>query len=75
MSAVARRVRDQALKLPDEERAEIAADLLASLAPPDARSDAEWIAEIEKRARAAVAGERGVDWDEARRQIEARLRR
>jgi putative addiction module component (TIGR02574 family) len=75
MGAASQRVRDEALSLSEDERAELAADLLASLAPPDPRSEQAWIAEIERRARAALAGEPGVPWDEARRQIEERLKR
>lgn len=33
----------------------------------------DWIAEIERRARAAAAGEPGVSWEETRATIERRL--
>lgn len=69
------RLRTEALQLSDEARAELAVDLLASLVPPDLRSEGEWIAEVERRARAALGGEPGVSWDEARRQVEERLHR
>ena len=74
MSGHAKRLLDEALSLPDEERADLAAELLASLTPPDRRTSAEWVAEVERRGRAALTGEAGVAWDEARRQIENRLR-
>jgi hypothetical protein len=50
--------------------------LLASLDPdvPGGRDrEADWIAEIERRARAAIAGRPGVSWPEARAQILDRL--
>jgi putative addiction module component (TIGR02574 family) len=67
-----------ALELPEEERAELALGLLDSLEPPSPsgnRSDEEWLAEIERRARAALAGEPGIPWDEARNIVEQHLRR
>lgn len=65
-----------ALKLPDEERAELVVELLDSLPPTEpgqARSDAEWLAEIERRARAAQTGTVGVSWGKARKQVLDRL--
>lgn len=67
----------EALKLPPEERARIVAELLATLEPDVPgirRSDDEWIREIERRARAAVAGSSSLSWAEAREQAERRLR-
>lgn len=48
-------------------------DDVASPTPDEARSDAEWVAEIERRARRALAGEPGVSWAEARKQLERRF--
>jgi putative addiction module component (TIGR02574 family) len=65
-----------ALQLPDQQRAELVVELLDSLPPADpsqARSDAQWLAEIERRARAAQAGATGVSWEEARKQVLDRL--
>lgn len=65
-----------ALQLPDHERAELVAELLDSLPPAEPgqeRSDAQWLAEIERRARAAQAGAPGVPWEEARKQVVDRL--
>jgi hypothetical protein len=39
-----------------------------------AAGDAVWLAEVERRARAAIAGEPGVPWDTAKAMIERRLR-
>ena len=65
-----------ALKLPPGERAHLVAALLASLeldVPGEARSADEWVAEIERRARAAIAGAPGLDPAEARARREALL--
>jgi putative addiction module component (TIGR02574 family) len=70
------RLLDEARKLSADERARIVAELLTTLepdAPGQRRSDAEWIQEIERRARAALTGAPGVPWSEARDQIKSRL--
>jgi len=33
----------------------------------------DWLAEIERRARAAIAGEPGLSWEEVRAEVERRL--
>ena len=66
----------QALQLPEAERAHLAADLLATLdpdVPSEGRSESEWIAEVERRARVATAGEPGLTWPEAKLQIQRGL--
>ena len=66
------------LQLPEEQRAKLAMELLDSLEPAistQSRSEADWLAEIERRARAAQAGEAGVSWDEVRAKITNRLAR
>jgi len=69
----------EALALPLEERADVAAELLASLdgAEPDvADVEAAWAAEIETRARRVLAGDSsGVPWEDVRRRAEADLRK
>ena len=70
------RVLGEALKLGADERARVAAELLATLEPDipsQRRTETEWIQEVERRARAAVAGTPGLSWTEARTQIERRL--
>ena len=69
----------EALALPLDERADVAAELLASLddaaAERPADVEAAWAAEIERRARRALAEESGgVAWDDVRRRAEAELR-
>ena len=76
MASIADRLLDEALKLTPDERARIVAELLATLEPDlpgQRRSDEEWIHEIERRARVAVAGSPGVPWTQARDQIRSRL--
>ena len=54
MASSADRVLGEALKLEPDERARIAAELLATLEPDlpsQQRSEAEWVQEIERRAR------------------------
>jgi hypothetical protein len=41
--------------------------------PAEARSEAEWLAEIERRARAAEAARPGIPWETARAEILRRL--
>ncbi|HEV3074922.1 MAG TPA: addiction module protein [Thermoanaerobaculia bacterium] len=68
----------EVLKLPAEERADVAAELLASLeSVPAAEAEEierEWGAEIERRARRVLAGESpGVSWEEVKRSVRSRL--
>lgn len=75
MASSVDRLLGEALKLTPEERARIVAELLATLEPDlpsQRRSDEDWIKEIERRARAAMAGGPGVLWTEARDQIRSR---
>ncbi len=65
-----------ALQVPDQQRAELVVELLDSLPtaePGQERSDAQWLVEIERRARAAQAGAAGISWEEARTQVLDRL--
>jgi hypothetical protein len=64
----------EAMSLPDEERADIAAELLASLDDAAVEDPAVarelWTREIERRARLVVAGEDdGQDWNDLRTRI------
>ncbi len=69
----------EALSLPIDQRADVAAELLASLDDADSEDagevEAAWAAEIERRARRVMAGESaGTAWEDVRRQGEAALR-
>jgi len=71
MGTQAEQVLKDALRLSLDDRAEVAAELLASLdEPADEGVEAAWAAEIERRARRVLAGESaGTDWTEARARI------
>lgn len=74
----ARTLLAEALELADSDRADLAAELLASLDEPTSDSQQEvdrlWAVEIERRSNRVLSGEsRGVPWDEARRRIESDL--
>ena len=80
MSSRAQQLLQDALALPLDERADVAAELLASLdeakAEHPADVEAALAAEIERRARRVMAGEStGVPWEDVRRRAEAELRR
>ena len=68
----------EVLKLPPKERADVAAELLASLddAPAATAEESEmaWGAEIERRARRVLAGDsQGVPWEKVQRELRDRL--
>lgn len=76
MARSVRKVFEDALQLPDEERGELVRDLLDSFGDPSAPvdpSDGTWLAEIERRGRAALAGEPGLPWEDVRADIKRRL--
>jgi len=80
MTDRAQEVLREALTLPVDERADVAAELLASLDDAAAENPAEveaaWAAEIERRARRVIGGESaGVPWEDVRRRAEAELRK
>ena len=73
MSERARKLLHDAMDLPVSERAELAADLLASLdGDPDAEVEAAWASEIERRAREALANpDNDVAWETVRAELHA----
>lgn len=80
MSPRAQELLREAMALPVKERADLAAELLASLddaaAEDAAEVEAAWAAEIERRARRVIAGETaGIPWEDVRRRAESDLRR
>ncbi|MFO1128165.1 MAG: addiction module protein [Rhodospirillales bacterium] len=74
-SETLRRLRDEALMLPEGERAELAHELVKSLdAPADADAARGWDAELLRRLAEVDEGTaRLVDRDEFRRRMQARL--
>lgn len=75
MSSTLESVLADALRLGPSARAEIAAELLASLdAPVDPEAEAAWTAEIERRVAELDAGVASLgSWDDVRRRIEATI--
>jgi putative addiction module component (TIGR02574 family) len=77
MSELAEKLLSQALALSPNERARLAAELIASVdGEPDADAQAAWAAEIDRRIRAADAsGARGDDWKTVEARVAAHIRR
>jgi len=71
------RMKSEALRLPEAERAELAHSLVASLdGPADPGAEAEWDAEIQRRLDEIDSGTaKLVDREEMRRTIRARMKR
>lgn len=67
----------EALALPERDRADIAAELLASLPGPEGGLEIdsdEWLREIEDRARRVLSGETQLeDWDTVEQRILGKL--
>ena len=79
MAPRAQKLLEEALELSTTERADLAAELLASLPPGSAldeeNPDAEWSTEVERRAREAQADpDGGVPWETVRDEISRELR-
>ncbi|MBV8545377.1 MAG: addiction module protein [Acidobacteria bacterium] len=79
MTDRAQAVLREAMTLPVEERADVAAELLASLddEPPEDLAEVEmaWAKEIERRARRVLSGEStGEPWEDVRDRVERRLK-
>jgi putative addiction module component (TIGR02574 family) len=77
MTTSAQRLLADVLGLPEDERLELASEIIASVDGPG-YSDwgAAWLAELDGRVQAATArGEPALDWADARARILKRLRR
>ena len=71
MTSTAKKILEEALALPDDERAELVDALSASLESPADDMSPEWKAEIGRRIEAIERGEsKLIPWDE----VEARVR-
>ena len=78
MTSRAQEVLREALALPVDQRADVAAELLASLdeapASDQAEVEAAWAREIERRARRVMTGESaGEPWEDVRARVLRRL--
>jgi hypothetical protein len=76
MSGRAQKVLGDALGLTDDERADVALELVASLdGPRDSDAEGAWVVEIERRARRVLAEPGGgEEWSVVRAAIESKLR-
>jgi putative addiction module component (TIGR02574 family) len=77
MSDAARKLLQDVLALPEDERLALASEIIASVdGPRDSDWDATWLAELDRRVDAAkTRGETGSDWTEVRSRILRRLGR
>ncbi len=76
MSTSAEKLLSEALKLPDDQRASLVAEILKTLPPAvpgSERGDEEWLAEVERRARQALTGAPGVPWEDAIAEARSKL--
>ncbi|MBD3334729.1 MAG: addiction module component, family protein [Candidatus Eisenbacteria bacterium] len=74
MNEPARKILNRAMRIPVPQRAEVAAELLASLdGEPDSDVEAAWAAEIERRIQRIQSGEAGGRaWAEVRERLDRR---
>jgi hypothetical protein len=76
MSNAARKIVADAVSLPEPERAEVVAEILASFdGEPDPDWESAWRAELQRRSKRADEGAPMREWSEVRSRIEARLRK
>jgi putative addiction module component (TIGR02574 family) len=77
MSDAARKLLEDVLALPEDERLALASEIIASVdGPRDSDWAATWLAELDRRVDAAkTRGETGSDWTEVRSRILRRLGR
>ena len=69
MTERARKLLEDAMTLSEDERLDLAEQLMSSLP-----ADSEWLAELERRARRALADSQGGEaWDVVKRRIMARV--
>ena len=77
MTGEAATVLREALRLPLDERAEVATELLSSLddglGEEAQSSEAAWRDELERRATLSRSGDSGVEWSELRDQLRSKL--
>ena len=76
MSAKSDSLREEALKLPEHERARLASDLLASLdGVAEDNVEEAWAAEVERRKGEVQRGEaRLVSWEQVKADVKAALK-
>jgi putative addiction module component (TIGR02574 family) len=77
MSEAARKILQDVLALPEDERLELASEIIASVdGPRDADWQAVWLAELDRREEASRGrGESAAEWPDVRARILSRLGR
>ncbi len=76
MSDAARKLLEDALALPENERLELASEIIASVVGPrDGDWEAAWLEELDRRVDAAEHRASASDWTDARSRILKRLGR
>lgn len=77
MGRTLRKIHDDALALPEQDRLALAAELIDSVeGPEDPEWSAAWSAELDRRvAEADRTGDRGRPWDQVRTDLLGRLAR
>ena len=77
MTDAAKKLLEAASALPEEERLELASELVASVdGPPDANWESTWVAELDRRVEAArERGELAPEWSEVRARLLSQLGR
>lgn len=77
MSDAARKILQDVLALPENERLELASEIIASVdGPRDGDWEAAWLSELDRRTEAAKQhGESGTEWTDVRARILKRLGR
>ena len=77
MTDAAKKLLEAASALPEDERLELASELIASVdGPPDGDWESTWVAELDRRMQAArEKGELAPEWSEVRARVLAQLGR
>ena len=74
MARLAKQILDDALALPEDERLNLASEILASVdGPGDPDWDQSWLTELDRRAGAADQGGAAEAWEDVRARLLARL--
>jgi putative addiction module component (TIGR02574 family) len=69
MTSAARKIYEEALRLPPEERVQLTVDLLSSLEPGlEDNVEPAWVAEVEHRVRTSDPAD-DVSWEDVRREL------
>jgi putative addiction module component (TIGR02574 family) len=75
MTSTARKLLEDVLLLPEDERLELASEIIASVdGPPDTDWDRTWLGELDRRVLAAgTRSESAAEWSEVRARVLQRI--